>query len=376
MAFKVLARDKHSLARVGKLITRSGSVETPFFMPVATKTAVKHVSPEMLEAMGVNATISNSFVLSLRPGASVVKKLGGIRALSSYKGVMFTDSGGFQMYSPSLYKGSTDKGVEFKNPYSGERIFMTPEQNMQLQLDLGSDVAMCFDTMPLIAHSKEAVSLAVTRTTNWACRCKETHDTLQKKISTKKRQLLFGIVQGGIHDDLRRVSAEALTQLDFDGFSIGGLALGEAKEDEYRMIEVCQEYLPRNKPVYLMGAGNPVELLEAIERGCDMFDSRFPTMNARHGNIFSWKGKYIVTNAEYKTSLKPLDEGCACMVCKRYSRAYICHLIRNEEGVGYQLASYHNLYFLQELMRRVRKAIRAGKFKEFKKKFIREYEGR
>jgi queuine tRNA-ribosyltransferase len=342
-------------------------------MPVATKTAVKHISPEMLEEMGAHATISNSFVLSLRPGAKVVKKLGGIHALSTYSGVMVTDSGGFQMYSPSLYKGSNDKGVEFKNPYSGEKIFMTPEQNMQLQLDLQSDVAMCFDTMPLIAHSKDAVALAVNRTTSWARRCKETHDRLQKKVPKGKRQLLFGIVQGGIHEDLRRISAKALTELDFDGFSIGGLALGEAKEDEYRMIEVCQEYLPRNKPVYLMGAGNPVELLEAIERGCDMFDSRFPTMNARHGNIFSWKGKYIVTNAEHKGSLKPLDEGCDCMVCTRYSRAYVCHLIRNEEGVGYQLASYHNLYFLQELMRRVRKAIRAGTFTEFKKRFIKQY---
>ncbi|MSS75055.1 tRNA guanosine(34) transglycosylase Tgt [Candidatus Pacearchaeota archaeon] len=373
MAFTVLVKDAHSLARVGRLKTRSGSVETPVFMPVATKTAVKHISPEMLEEMGAQATISNSFVLSLRPGAKIVKKVGGIHTLSTYTGVMFTDSGGFQMYSPSLYKGSNDLGVEFKNPYSGERIFMTPEQNMQLQLDLGSDVAMCFDTMPLIEHSKDAVALAVNRTSSWARRCKETHDTLQKKVSKGKRQLLFGIVQGGVHDDLRRISAGALTELDFDGFAIGGLALGEAKEEEYRMIEVCQEYLPRNKPVYLMGAGNPIELLEAIERGCDIFDSRFPTMNARHGNIFSWKGKYIVTNAEHKASLKPLDESCDCSVCKRYSRAYVCHLIRNEEGVGYQLASYHNLYFLQELMRRVRKAIKVGTFGKFKKTFIKNY---
>jgi queuine tRNA-ribosyltransferase len=374
MAFRILARDTKSLARVGTLTVRGRRVETPVFMPVATKTAVKHVTPGMLEEMGAQATISNSFVLSLRPGVKVVKKVGGIHVLSTYPGVMFTDSGGFQMYTPSLYKGSTDTGVEFKNPYSGERIFMTPEQNMQLQFDLGSDVAMCFDTMPLIAHSKEAVALAVNRTSSWAKHCKTILDALQKGIPKGKRQLLFGIVQGGIHDDLRRISAGALTTIDFDGFAIGGLALGEAKEDEYRMIEVCQEYLPRNKPVYLMGAGNPIELLEAIERGCDIFDSRFPTMNARHGNIFSWKGKYIVTNAEHKDSLKPLDPDCDCMVCKRYSRAYICHLIRNEEGVGYQLASYHNLYFLQELMRRTRKAIKAGRFGSFKKQFIRVYQ--
>lgn len=373
MSFKIIAKDKKGKARTGILTTKSGKVETPFFMPVATKTAVKHINPEMLDEMPVKATISNSFVLSLRPGLEIVKKIGGIHELCSYDGVMFTDSGGFQMYSTALYKGSTQEGVYFKNPYSGEHIFMTPEQNMELQIGLDSDVAMCFDSMPLIEHSKEAVEHAVNLTGKWAMRCKNKHDELQKKRKKSKRQLLFGIIQGGIHEDLREKSAKQISEIDFDGYALGGLALGEAKDDEYRMIEIGKKFIPENKPVYLMGAGDPVELLEAIDRGVDMFDSRFPTKNARNGSIFTWRGRYIVMNAQYKDSKKPLDENCDCKVCKRYSQAYICHLLRCQEGVGYQLASYHNIYFLQKLMEKSRQAIKSGKFQKFKADFIKKY---
>ncbi len=373
MVFTIVVKDKKSKARVGLLETKSGKIETPFFMPVATKTAVKYLSPEELEEIGVQATISNAFVLSLRPGSDVVKKRGGIHAFSTFKGVMFTDSGGFQMYSPSLYKSSTDAGVTFRNPYSGGELFVTPEQNMKLQTALGGDVAMCLDSMPLLEHSKQAVQEAVRKTALWAKRCKKEHDTLQKKIAEEKRQLLFGIIQGSIHADLREKSSKAIAGINFDGFAIGGLALGEAKADEYRMVEVCKRILPEDKPCYLMGAGEPVELLEAIERGCDLFDSRFPTKNARHGNIFTWNGRYIVTNATHKASKLPLDPQCGCKVCKRYSRAYICHLLRCEEGVGYQLATYHNLYFLQKLMEKARDAITQGRFTQFKKECIKRF---
>ncbi len=373
MVFTIIARDKKSRARTGIIRTRSGNIETPCFMPVATKTAVKYLSPEELEEIGVQATISNALVLSLQPGREIVKKVRGIHKLSTFNGVMFTDSGGFQMYSPSLYKGSTDKGVEFRNPYSGESIFMTPEDNMHLQIDLGSDVAMCLDSMPLIEHSKKAVEEAVKKTGLWAKRCKKEHDLIQRKLADGRKQLLFGIIQGGIHPALREKSSREITAIPFDGYAIGGLALGEAKADEYKMIEICRKFIPENKPCYLMGAGNPAELVEAVNRGCDLFDSRFPTKNARHGHIFTWKGHYIITNAKHRNSKLPLDTECECKVCKRYSRAYICHLLRSEEGVGYQLASYHNIYFLQMLMRRVREEIKKGEFQEFKKKFIKNY---
>jgi len=373
MGYRIISKDKKSQARVGLLKTKSGEIETPFFMPVATKTAVKHVSVEDLESMGARAIISNAFILSLRPGTKVIKKFGGIKKFMNYSGINVTDSGGFQMYTPSLYIDSTEKGVRFRDPFAGKECFITPEEDMKIQLDIGSDVAMCLDSMPLIEHSKDAIKEAVRKTAIWAERCKKEHDKLQKNISKEKRQLLFGIIQGGIHRDLREISAKQLTKINFDGFSVGGLALGEPKEDEYRMIEVSKKFIPENKPVYLMGAGDPVELLEAISRGVDMFDSRFPTKNARRGTIFTWKGRLRLMQAKNLHSKKPLDEECDCFVCRKYSRAHIRHLLRQTEGVGYRLASYHNLYFLQRLMDKAREEIKKGKFKEFLVKFKKGY---
>lgn len=229
MGFKIIAKDKKSKGRVGVLQTKSGDVETPFFMPVATKTATKHISSEDLSAMGANAIISNAFVLSLRPGANLIKRMGGIAKFMSYSGINFTDSGGFQMYSPSLYIESKEKGVVFRNPYSGEKMFIAPEEDMKIQLDLNSDVAMCLDSMPLIEDSKESIAEAVRKTTNWAMRCKKEHDKLQKNIPKEKRQLLFGISQGGIHADLRKKSQKEICKIDFDGYSIGGACSRRAK---------------------------------------------------------------------------------------------------------------------------------------------------
>jgi len=373
MGFKIIAKDKKTKARVGILITKNGSVETPFFMPVATKTAVKNISVEDLESMGAKVIISNAFILSMRPGTEVIKKFKGIRNFMNYKGINFTDSGGFQMYSPSLYLGSDDKGVKFRDPFAGLEYFITPEKDMKIQIDIDSDVAMCLDTMPLIEHSKEAIVKAVERTTDWAHRCKAEHDNLQKKKKAEKRQLLFGIIQGGIHSDLRKRSAMELSKIDFDGFSIGGLALGEEKKDEYRMIDIVKKVISEKKPIYLMGAGDPVELIEAVGRGVDMFDSRFPTKNARRGTIFTARGRLRLMRSAHKLDKKPLDESCDCFVCKDYTRAYIRHLLVNKEGLGYRLASYHNLYFLQDLMRKSNAAIKKGKFSEFKNKFKKMY---
>lgn len=371
--FKIIAKDKKSRARTGVLMTKSGKAETPFFMPVATKTAVKHISVEDLESMPAKVIISNAFILSLRPGTDIIKKYGGMKRFMNFNGINFTDSGGFQMYSESLYLGSDNNGVFFRDPFAGNKLYITPEKNMQIQIDINSDVAMCLDTMPLIEHSKDAIALAVTKTTAWAKRCKMHHDKLQAKIPRARRQLLFGITQGGIHADLRKKSAEELSKIDFDGFSIGGLALGEPRPDEYKMIEVVKKIIPEEKPVYLMGAGDPVELLEAISRGVDMFDSRFPTKNARRGAIFTSKGRLRLMNSKNKISKLPLDSECKCFVCKDYSRGYIRHLLMNKEGVGYRLASYHNIYFLQNLMKRAREEIKRGKFDKFLKDFRKKY---
>lgn len=371
MVFTITARDKNSKARAGILHTKSGDIETPFFMPVATKTAVKFISSEDLKQMGANAIISNAFILSLKPGVEIINKMGGIRKFMNYHGINFTDSGGFQMYSSALYIESKEEGVYFRDPFSGIKIFMTPEENMEIQIKINSDVAMCLDSMPLIEHSKEAVALAVERTKIWAERCKKHHDKLQ--TDKEKKQLLFGIIQGGVHKDLREKSARDLVKMDFSGYSIGGLALGEEKNEEYEMIEICKKYIPEEKPVYLMGAGNPLELLEAISRGCDMFDSRFPTRNARHGSLYTSEGKIGLKNKEYGDDSRPIDPNCQCSVCKNYTRAYLSHLLRMEEPSGLKLASYHNLYFLQDLMAKAREAIKKGTFIELLEKYRKMY---
>lgn len=372
--FKILKKDKKTKARVGTIFTKKGSIETPFFMPVATKMSVKHISSLDLQEMGCNAIISNTFILHLRPGEKLIKKLGGIGKFMNFQEINVTDSGGFQMYSPSLYIKSNEKGVFFRNPFTKEKVFITPEKDMEIQLDLNSDIAMCLDTMPLMEHSKKEVELAVHRTTNWARRCKAHHDFLQAKIKDKDKQLLWGITQGGIHPELRKKSCEELKKLDFDGYSIGGLALGESIQDEMKMIEISNKILPENKPRYLMGAGNPIELLEAISHGVDMFDSRFPTQNARRGTIFTSQGKLRIFRKEYELDTKPLDNSCDCWVCKNYSRAYIRYQLNQEEAVGMRLATFHNLHYLMNLMKQSREAIKAGKFKEFLTKVKKVYE--
>jgi queuine tRNA-ribosyltransferase len=311
--------------------------------------------------------------------------MGGISKFMNYKGINVTDSGGFQMYSPSIYLSSNNKGVQFRNPLSGEKIFITPEKDMEIQLDLSSDIAMCLDCMPLLDQTKQQIKQAINKTTLWAERCKSHHTKLQKtklktnsKIQLKNKnnlnlknhqQLLFGITQGGIHTDLRKQSAQQLLPFNFDGYSIGGLALGETHNQEMKAIEAHKSIIPKEKPAYLMGAGHPVEILEAIERGVDMFDSRYPTQNARRGTIFTSKGKIKLSNKKYKTDKSPLDKNCNCKVCKNYTRAYIKHLLKEQEGTGLHLASYHNLYFLQNLLTQAREAIKNNKFKEFKDKF-------
>lgn len=377
MGFEIICKDKRkgSKARAGILKTKSGDVETPFFMPVATKSGVKHIGIDDLESMNASAVISNAFVLFLSPGPEILKKAGGIGNFMKWKGINFTDSGGFQMYTKSIYLGSQEEGVWFKNPKNGDKFFVSPEYDMKIQLDIGSDVAMCLDSMPLYGEKKESIKEACRKTAYWARKCKLEHDNLQKGLDEKKRQLLFGICQGGIHQDLREESAKEISEIDFDGYALGGLALGEPKKDEYKMIEAVKKYFPEEKPVYLMGAGNPLELLESISRGVDMFDSRFPTKNARRGTLFTSKGILRVTNSKFKEDFSPIDSECDCWVCKQHSKAYVRHLLMEKEGWGYRMASYHNLYFLQNLMRDARKAIIDGTFDKLLEKFRKYYEG-
>ena len=371
--FKIIAKDKKTMARIGILETKKGAIETPFFMPVASKGSVRFISSEDLEEMKARAIISNALLLHLKPGDKIIKKLGGIGKWMNYSGINVTDSGGFQMYSKEIYLSSSDKGVYFRNHYTKEKIFITPENDMEIQLNINSEIAMCLDSMPLYEHSKKEIAGSVRKTSSWAERCKKHHDKLQKNIKKNKRQLLFGITQGGIFRDLRKKSAYELVKLNFDGYSIGGLGLGEPKEEQYKIIEHQKKIIPENKPIYLMGIGTPSEIVEAISKGIDMFDSRFPTQNARRGTLFTSKGKLRIFNSKYKQDKSPIDKKCRCFVCKNYSRSFIRHQLMEETGAGYRLASFHNLYYLQNLLEEARKAIKKSQFFEFKKKIIKAY---
>lgn len=269
------------------------------------------------------------------------------------------------MYSPSCYISSTDEGVWFRNPFTKQKIFISPEKDMEIQLDLNSEIAMCLDSMHLLHESKKSIAESVRKTILWAERCKVHHDELQKSIPKSKKQLLFCISQGGIYPDLRKKCAEQLLKFNFDGYAIGGLALGETKEQEYKAIQAHESIIPKNKPVYLMGAGHPLEILEAVSRGVDMFDSRFPTMNARRGTIFTSQGKLHIFNSQYKTDKSPLDKSCNCFVCRHYSRAYISYGLKHEDANARRLASYHNLFYMMKLLQTTRQMIKKGKFEDF-----------
>ncbi|MEM0465515.1 MAG: tRNA guanosine(34) transglycosylase Tgt [Candidatus Pacearchaeota archaeon] len=371
--FKIKYKDRKTEARVGILSTKKGYVETPFFMPVATKAVAKFIDSRFLDEINISAIISNALLLSIRPGVDIIKKLGGIGKFMSYSGINFTDSGGFQMYTPSIYIKSDEKGVYFKNPYSGEKLFVTPEKNMELQFQIGSEVAMCLDKMPLYTDSKKEIENAVKLTTMWAKRCKCYHDKLQEKLPFNKRQLLFGITQGGIYEDLRKKSIKEIVSMNFDGYSIGGFGMGETFEEEMKIVKEQKKLIPENKPVYLMGIGSVLEIIEAISYGIDIFDSRMPTQSARRGTLFTSIGKVKILNKKYENEKKPIDPNCDCFVCKNYSSAYIRFLLREEEPVGKELASYHNLYYLQKLIVKARNSIKEGKFLDFKNKIKRIY---
>lgn len=359
-------KEKHTGARLGKIETPHGTFETPMFMPVGTLASVKTIAPEELEEMGAGIILSNTYHLWLRPGEDIVDEAGGLHEFMNWDKGILTDSGGFQVFSLSDMRDIKEEGVHFKSHLDGSKLFLSPEKAIQIQNKLGSDIMMSFDECPPFDESYDYVKKSVERTSRWAERGLQAHEKVDK-------QGLFGIVQGAGFEDLRKQSANDLVSMDFSGYSIGGLSVGEPKKEMYRVLDFTTPLLPENKPRYLMGVGTPDALIEGVIRGVDMFDCVLPTRIARNGTTMTSKGRVVIKNAEYAKDFRPLDEKCNCYTCRNYSRAYIRHLIKSDETFGLRLTSYHNLYFLLDLMKKVRQAIREDNLLEFKESFFEEY---
>ena len=357
---------KQSGARLGIVHTPHGSFETPAFMPVGTQATVKTMSPEELKEIGAGIILSNTYHLWLRPGNDIVKEAGGLHKFMNWDRPILTDSGGFQVFSLSDLRKIEEEGVYFRNHLKGDKLFLSPEKSIEIQNDLGSDIIMAFDECPPYPASYEYMLRSVDRTTRWAKRCKEAH-------KRPEEQGLFGIVQGGEFEDLRKRSAEALVELDLPGYAVGGLSVGEPKEVMYRVLEFTTPLLPKDKPRYLMGVGSPDALIEGAIRGIDMFDCVLPTRIARNGTLMTSQGRLVIKNAQYARDFGPLDPNCDCYACRNYSRAYVRHLIRTGEIFGLRLTTYHNLYFLLRLMEKVRQAIREDRLLDFRDEFFEQY---
>ncbi|GEN51389.1 tRNA guanosine(34) transglycosylase Tgt [Alkalibacterium pelagium] len=359
-------KDKRTGARLGKITTPHGTFETPMFMPVGTLATVKTIAPEELEEMGAGIILSNTYHLWLRPGEDLIAEAGGLHAFMNWDKGILTDSGGFQVFSLSDMRRIEEEGVHFKSHLDGSKLFLSPEKAINIQNKLGPDIMMSFDECPPFDESYDYVKKSVERTSRWAERGLEAHQN-------PDRQGLFGIVQGAGFEDLRKQSAKDLTSMDFAGYSIGGLSVGEPKEDMYRVLDFTTPLLPEHKPRYLMGVGTPDALIEGVMRGVDMFDCVLPTRIARNGTTMTSKGRVVIKNAIYARDFRPLDEKCGCYTCRNYTRAYLRHLLKSDETFGLRLTSYHNLYFLLDLMKKVRQAIREDNLLEFKEQFFEEY---
>lgn len=366
--YELITRD--GKARRGLLHTNHGTVETPIFMPVGTQATVKTLSPEELLAMNSGIILSNTYHLWLRPGPDIVKRAGGLHIFMNYPGPILTDSGGFQVFSlaKNKKKDITEEGVYFKSHLDGSKLFLTPELSIEIQNKLDSDIAMSFDECPPASADYEYMKNSVERTLRWAARGKAVHKN--------ENQSLFGIVQGGADKELRKYSAIETVKMDFDGYSIGGVANdGESKDDMYNAMDYSLPYIPEDKPRYLMGVGDPIDIIEGVKRGIDMFDCVLPTRLARHGNAFTKNGKINIKNAKFKDDFVPIESNCTCYACKNYTRAYIRHLITSEETFGARLLSIHNIHFLIHLTEDIREAITNGNFKEYGDNFIKTYLG-
>ncbi len=347
------------LARAGRLTTKHGEITTPIFMPVGTRGSVKGLLPrDLQDEVKAQIILGNTYHLHLRPSSELIARMGGLHKFIGWDRPILTDSGGFQVMSLSDFRKITPEGVKFRSHIDGSYHFFSPQRVMEIENNLGADIIMSFDECPAYGQSYDYVKKSLATTIRWAKICKETHKRIDE-------QALFGIVQGGVFDDLRLESARRLTEIDFPGYSIGGLAVGEPKEDMFRITELLDGVLPKDKPRYLMGVGTPGDLLDGILTGVDMFDCVMPTRNARKGTVFTWQGKMILKSARYKEDNRPIDENCNCYACRNFSRAYIRHLLSVGEVLGGILASIHSLHFYLDLVTKARKAILAGNYQEF-----------
>ena len=373
--FELKARDQNTKARRGRLETGHGAIETPAFMPVGTQGSVKAVSPRELRELEAQIILGNTYHLFVRPGLEVIRKFGGLHRFMNWNGPILTDSGGYQIFSLAKLRKITEEGVQFQNHLDGSPAFISPETAMEIQATLGSDIAMVLDECPPWPCEYDYAAKSLEMTHRWAKRCKTEIENRKSKIGNF-RQLVFGIVQGATFEELRRASAETLAAMDFDGYAIGGVSVGEPEPEMMSAVEWSEPFLPENKPRYAMGLGTPPQLIELIARGVDMFDCVLPTRLARNGTAFTAAGTMNFKNAEFTSQTGPLEEGCTCEGCRGYSRAYIRHLIKAEEILGLRLLSIHNLHFYLDLMERARAAIEDGSFAEFRKRFVSGYQVR
>lgn len=365
-SFDLIKTNSNTRARLGKVHTSHGVIDTPVFMPVGTQATVKAMSPHELEEIGAKIILSNTYHLYLRPGHELVKEAGGLHSFMNWKGSILTDSGGFQVFSLGDLRKITEEGVEFRSHIDGSKHLFTPEKVMEIEMALGPDIAMVFDECVSYPTTHEYAKEAMERTTRWAERCLKAHN--------REDQVLFGIVQGGLYHDLRAISAQDLVSLDFPGYAVGGLSVGEPKPLMYEVLDSTVPLLPENKPRYLMGVGSPDCLVEGVLRGIDMFDCVLPTRIARNGTVFTKEGKLVIRNAKYKHDFTPLDHHCDCYTCRNFSRAYIRHLFNVNEILGLRLTTIHNLYYLIKLMENVRNAIAADAFLDFREEFYSNYQ--
>ena len=367
--FKVIKQDGR--ARRGEFTCPHGSVQTPVFMNVGTQGAIKGaLSAEDLSNIGCQIELSNTYHLHVRPGSELIKKLGGLHKFMTWDGPILTDSGGFQIFSLASLRKITEEGVSFNSHVDGRYIFMGPEESMRIQSNLGSDIAMAFDECIKIPSPREYVEKSCDRTYRWLCRCKQALAQYNEEDgAVNPGQVLFGINQGTVFPDIRIEHMKKIADLDLPGYAIGGLAVGETHQEMYDTIEKVEEYMPKDRPRYLMGVGTPGNIIESVYRGVDFFDCVMPARNGRHGHLYTWDGVVNIKNQKYFDDESPIDPQCSCPVCRRYSRAYIRHLFKAEEMLAMRLAVAHNLYFYNELMRRIRLAIEAGEYEDFRKKF-------
>ena len=363
-------------AKRAEFHTVHGTIQTPVFMNVGTIGAIKGaVSTMDLQQIGTQVELSNTYHLHVRPGDKIVKQLGGLHKFMVWDKPILTDSGGFQVFSLAKLRKIKEEGVYFNSHIDGHKIFMGPEESMQIQSNLASTIAMAFDECPSSVADRDYVQKSVDRTTRWLARCKAEMARLNSLPDTiNKEQLLFGINQGAVYEDIRIEHAKAISEMDLDGYAVGGLAVGETHEEMYRILDAVVPYLPQNKPTYLMGVGTPANILEGVERGIDFFDCVYPSRNGRHGHVYTNHGKMNLFNAKYELDTRPIEEGCQCPACQHYSRAYIRHLLKAKEMLGMRLCVLHNLYFYNHMMEEIRDALDAGNFAEYKKMRLEGFE--